>query len=412
MKRAYKYKLKPTVRQQQMLLQHFGCCRFIYNWGLSRKKETYVNEKKSIGYLQLAKELTLLKNNSEHGWLKDVANESLQQSLRNLDNAFTQFFKAKKGFPKFKSKKHSKNVCKFINNVRFDFDKWKVRIPKMGWTKICRNKSFDLSKCKIGTLTVSQDKCGDFWCVIIVENGETLKPKIKVSEETAVGIDLGIKDFAILSDGTKYGNNKFLENGQKKLKHLQRRFSKAQKGSKRRERLRLKIARQYQKISSHRSDFLHKLTTDLTRRFDTICLENLNVQGMMQNHHLANAISSVAWNEFVRQLAYKAEWNGKNVIFIGRFEPSSKTCSCCGYVKKDLTLKDRNWVCPKCGTSHDRDINAAINIHNFGLHPQALVAIENKIPEVTGIDTGGEGNVVGHPMKRQDNKSCERSNAG
>lgn len=407
MKRAYKYKLKPTVRQQQMLLQHFGCCRFIYNWGLSRKKETYVNEKKSIGYLQLAKELTLLKNDGEHGWLKDVANESLQQSLRNLDNAFTQFFKAKKGFPKFKSKKHSKNVCKFINNVRFDFDKWKVRIPKMGWTKICRNKSFDLSKCKIGTLTVSQDKCGDFWCVIIVENGETLKPKIKVSEETAVGIDLGIKDFAILSDGTKYGNNKFLENGQKKLKHLQRHFSKAQKGSRRRERLRIKIARQYRRISNRRSDFLHKLTTDITSNFDTICLENLNVQGMMQNHHLANAISSVAWNEFVRQLAYKAEWNGKNVIFIGRFEPSSKTCSCCGYVKKDLTLKDRSWVCPKCGTSHDRDVNAAINIRNFGLHPQALVAIDNKIPEVTGIDTDGEGNVVGHPMKRQDNKPCE-----
>ena len=406
MKRAYKYKLKPTMRQQRLLSQHFGCCRFIYNWGLSRKKETYVNEKKSIGYLQLAKELTLLKNDGEHGWMKDVANESLQQSLRNLDNAFTQFFKAKKGFPKFKSKKHSKNVCKFINNVHFDFDKWKVRIPKMGWTKICRNKSFDLSKCKIGTLTVSQDKCGNFWCVIIVENGESLKPKAKVSEETSVGIDLGIKDFAILSDGTKYGNNKFLENGQKKLKRLQRHFSKTQKGSKRRERLRLKVARQHRKISNRRSDFLHKLTTDLTRRFDTICLENLNVQGMMQNHKLANAISSVAWNEFARQLIYKAEWNGKNVVFIGRFEPSSKTCSCCGYVKKDLTLKERHWVCPVCGASHERDVNAAINIHNFGLHPQALVAIENKIPEVTGIDTGGEGNDISHPMKRQDNKPC------
>lgn len=406
MKRAYKYKLKPTMRQQRLLSQHFGCCRFIYNWGLSRKKETYVNEKKSIGYLQLAKELTLLKNDGEHGWMKDVANESLQQSLRNLDNAFTQFFKAKKGFPKFKSKKHSKNVCKFINNVHFDFDKWKVRIPKMGWTKICRNKSFDLSKCKIGTLTVSQDKCGNFWCVIIVENGESLKPKAKVSEETSVGIDLGIKDFAILSDGTKYGNNKFLENGQKKLKRLQRHFSKTQKGSKRRERLRLKVARQHRKISNRRSDFLHKLTTDLTRRFDTICLENLNVQGMMQNHKLANAISSVAWNEFARQLIYKAEWNGKNVVFIGRFEPSSKTCSCCGYVKKDLTLKERHWVCPVCGASHERDVNAAINIRNFGLHPQALVAIENKIPEVTGIDTGGEGNDISHPMKRQDNKPC------
>lgn len=412
MKRAYKYKLKPTMRQQHMLLQHFGCCRFIYNWGLNRKKDAYVNEKKSIGYLQLARELTLLKNDGEHDWLKDVANESLQQSLRNLDNAYTQFFKAKKGFPKFKSKKNSKSVCKFINNVRFDFDKWKVRIPKMGWTKLCFNKPFDLSKCKIGTLTVSQDKCGDFWCVIIVEDGETLKPKAKVSEETSVGIDLGIKDFAILSDGTKYGNCKFLEKGQKRLKRLQHHFSKAQKGSKRKERLRLKIARQHRKISNRRSDFLHKLTTDLAKRFDTICLENLNVKGMMQNHHLANVISSVAWNEFARQIIYKAEWNGKNVVFIGRFEPSSKTCSCCGYVKKDLTLKDRHWVCPGCGASHDRDVNAAINIRNFGLHPQALVAIENKIPEVTGIDTGGEGNGTSHPVKRQDNKPCERSDAG
>ena len=407
MKRAYKYKLKPTMRQQQMLLQHFGCCRFIYNWGLDRKKNAWTNEKKSIGYLQLARELTLLKNDGEHGWLKDVANESLQQSLRNLDNAYTQFFKAKKGFPKFKSKKCSKNVCKFINSVHFDFNEWRVKIPKIGWTKLCHNKPFDLSKCKIGTLTVSQDKCGDFWCVIIVEDYEPCKPKTKVCEETAVGIDLGIKDFAILSDGIKYGNNKFLEKGQTRLRKLQRRFSKTQKGSKRRERLRIKIARQHRRISNRRSDFLHKLTTDITIKFDTICLENLNVQGMMQNHYLANAISSVAWNEFVRQLAYKAEWNGKNVIFIGRFEPSSKTCSCCGYVKKDLTLKDRSWVCPKCGVSHDRDINAAINIRNFGLHPQALIAIENKIPEVTGINTDGEGNVVGHPMKRQDNKPCE-----
>ena len=407
MKRAYKYKLKPTMRQQQMLLQHFGCCRFIYNWGLDRKKNAWTNEKKSIGYLQLARELTLLKNDGEHGWLKDVANESLQQSLRNLDNAYTQFFKAKKSFPKFKSKKCSKNVCKFINSVHFDFNEWRVKIPKIGWTKLCHNKPFDLSKCKIGTLTVSQDKCGDFWCVIIVEDYEPCKPKTKVCEETAVGIDLGIKDFAILSDGIKYGNNKFLEKGQTRLRKLQRRFSKTQKGSKRRERLRIKIARQHRRISNRRSDFLHKLTTDITIKFDTICLENLNVQGIMQNHYLANAISSVAWNEFVRQLAYKAEWNGKNVIFIGRFEPSSKTCSCCGYVKKDLTLKDRSWVCPKCGVSHDRDINAAINIRNFGLHPQALVAIENKIPEVTGINTDGEGNVVRHPMKRQDNKPCE-----
>lgn len=410
MKRAYRYKLKPTVRQQQKLLQHFGCCRFIYNWGLNRKKEAWTNEKKSVGYLQLARELTVLKNDGEHSWLKDVTNESLQQSLRNLDNAYARFFKEKKGFPKFKSKKHCRNVCKFINNVRFDFDKWKVKIPKIGWTRICPNKSFDSSECKIGTLTVSQDSCGDFWCTVIIEDYGPCKPKANVCEETAVGIDLGIKDFAILSDGTKYKNRRFLEKGQIRLKRLQRRFSKARKGSNRRERLRIKIARQYRKISDRRTDFLHKLTTELVRKYDTVCLENLNVKGMMQNHHLANAISSVAWNEFVRQLAYKAEWNGKNVIFIGRFEPSSKTCSCCGYVNNGLSLKDRYLVCPNCGACHDRDINAAINILHFGLHPQA--AIENKIPAVTGIDTGGEGNVIRHPVKRQDNKPCKFGAAG
>lgn len=370
MKRAYRYKIKPTVRQQQLLSWHFGCCRFIYNWGLARKAEAWETERKSIDYLQLAKELTLLKNDGEHDWLKEVANESLQQSLRNLDNAFTRFFKEKKGFPNFKSKKGSKAVCKFINAVRFDFEAWRVRVPKIGWVKLCHNRAFDQSKCKVGTLTISQDKCGDYWCVVVVDDKQPPRPKAKVSEDTAVGIDLGVKDFAILSDGTKYPNNRFLEKGQKRLKRLQRRFSKAMKGSKRREGLRRKIARQYRKISDRRSNFLHKLTTDLTRRFNTICLENLGVQGMMQNHRLAGAISSVAWNEFVRQLTYKAEWHGKNVVFIGRFEPSSKTCSRCGYVKKDLTLKDRHWICPQCGASHDRDVNAAVNILRIGLRRQ------------------------------------------
>lgn len=391
MKRAYKYKIKPTLTQQRKLNQFFGCARFIYNWGLDRKINSYKTENKNLTYIQLAKELTSLKKTEEHLWLNDCVNECLQQSLRNLDNAYTNFFKAKKGFPKFKSKKKSKDVCKFINNVYFDFEKFKVKIPKIGWVKLCKNKSFDLSTCKLGTLTVYKDKCGEYWITILVEDNNPCPSKTKIDRNTAVGIDLGIKDYTILSDGTKYDNPKFLEKGQIRLKRLQKHFSKTQKDSNRHERLRLKINKLHRKIKNRREHFLHDLSSLLVNNFDTICLENLNVQGMLKNHKLANSIQSCAWSEFVRQLAYKCEWNGKNLIFIGRFEPSTKTCSCCGFMNKDITLDVREWTCPKCGTHHDRDINAAINIRDFGLHPQSLIALENKIPEMTGILKDGEG---------------------
>lgn len=371
--RAYKYKMKPTFKQQECLNKAFGCCRFIYNWGLDKKIQSYKQEKKTIGYVELAHELTKLKNDGEHEWLKDVNNTSLQQSLRNLDAAFVRFFREKKGFPKFKSKKKNIESAKYINAVHFDFDNWKVKIPKIGWVKLCKNKTFDLSM-KYGTLTVSKDKCGDYWCSIVVYDVEE-KPKTKVSIDKSVGIDLGIKDYAILSDGTKYANPKFLEKGQKRLKTLQHRFARTQKKSNRHEALRLKVAKCYRDIANRRSDFLHKLSSMLTEQYDTICLEDLNVEGMMKNKHLSNSIQSAAWSEFVRQLKYKSDWYGKNVIFIGRFEPSSKTCSKCGYVKSDLQLNDREWVCPKCGEKHDRDVNAAINIRDFALHKQNLIGI-------------------------------------
>ena len=373
--RAYKYKMKPTFKQQDCLNKAFGCCRFIYNWGLDKKIQSYKQEKKTIGYVELAHELTKLKNDGEHEWLKEVNNTSLQQSLRNLDAAFVRFFREKKGFPKFKSKKKNVESAKYISAVHFDFDNWKVKIPKIGWVKLCKNKTFDLSM-KYGTLTVSKDKCGDYWCSIVVYDVEE-KPKTKVSIDKSVGIDLGIKDYAILSDGTKYGNPKFLEKGQKRLKTLQQRFARTQKKSNRHEALRLKVAKCHRDIANRRNDFLHKLSTLLVKYYDTICLEDLNVEGMMKNHHLSNSIQSAAWSEFVRQLKYKSDWYGKNVIFIGRFEPSSKTCSKCGYVKSDLQLNDREWVCPKCGEKHDRDVNAAINIRDFALHKQNLIGIEN-----------------------------------
>ena len=383
MKRAYKYKIKPTFKQQHQLQQAFGCARFIYNWGLDKKTKAWTNEHKSITYFELTKELTLLKQTEEYKWLKDVPNVCLQQSLRNLDNAYTQFFKAKKEFPKFKSKKHSKNCSKYIQSVCFDFENWKVRIPKCGWVKLCKNKVFDLSTSKIGTLTVSKDKCGEYWCTIVVEDNTPQISKAKISENTSVGIDRGIKDYAILSDGTKYDNPKYYESNKRKLKVLQQKFARTKKGSNRHEVMRLKAAKQYRKISNMRNDFLHKLTTGLVRKHDTICLENLNVEGMLKNHHLAMAIQSASWGEFVRQIKYKSELFGKNVIFIGRFEPSSKTCSKCGYVKSDLKLSDREWVCPVCGEYHDRDINAAINIKRFALNPQALVGAEEKAEDIS-----------------------------
>ena len=342
----------------------------------------YEEEKITFGYTKCAKDLTFLKKERE--FLKEVDSIPLQQALRHLDTAFQNFFKKPKtGFPKFKSKKHSKDTSKYILAVYFNFDKWMVKIPKCGWVKLCKNKTFDLSTSKIGTLTVSRDKCGEYWCTIVVEDNTPQKSKTKISEETSVGIDLGIKDYAILSDGTKYSNPKYYERNRLKLKVLQHKFARTKKDSKRHNTMRLKVAKQYRKITNMRNDFLNKLTTDLVRRYDTICLENLNIDGMLKNHSLALAIQSASWGEFVRQIKYKSEWNGKNAIFIGRFEPSSKTCSKCGHVNRELTLKDRDWVCPVCGEHHDRDVNAAINIKKFALNPQALIGIEEKANEIT-----------------------------
>ena len=192
--RAYKYKLKPTMKQQKSLSQAFGNARFIYNWGLNRKKVSWEFDKQNVTYLQLAKELTLLKKDGEHDWLKQCANEPLQQSLRNLDNAYTRFFKSKKGFPKFKSKKNSIDSVKFINSVKFDFETMKVSVPCVGKIKFLKNRKFDVNEVKLGTLTVTRDKCGDYWCTIVVDEKCPNISKAKICEETTVGIDLGIKD--------------------------------------------------------------------------------------------------------------------------------------------------------------------------------------------------------------------------
>lgn len=375
--RTFRYKIKPTIKQTEQLNKTFGCCRFVYNWGLDMKKSSYAESKKSLSYVDLAKMMTQLKK--EKTFLGEVANESLQQSLRNLDVAFTRFFREKKGFPKFKSKHDNRQSAKFINSVHFDFNRWKVKIPKVGWVKLCKNYCFDQSKCKLGTLTVSKDSCGEFWCSIVVTTDEKVPTRIKLDKSKSVGIDLGIKDFAILSDGTKYGNPKFLELGSRRLRRLQRKLSKSKKGSKNRLKARLLVSKQHRRVANRRNDFLHKITTSLVKSdYTSFCLEDLNIEEMLKNKHLSKSISSVAWNTFKNLLQYKCERVGKSVIFIGRFEPSSKTCHKCGYINKGLKLTDRVWVCPNCGEILDRDINAAINIREIAFDKQNLVGITNK----------------------------------
>ena len=376
MLKAYKYKIKPNEQQKELLSKFFGCVRYIYNWGLNVKTSAYKENGTKIGYVQLAKELTLLKQQQDYEWLNECTAESLQQSLRSLDNAFTAFFRKKAKYPKFKAKKRSKDNVKFINSVHFDFNNWTVKLPKLGKVKLCLNRTFDQSTCKQGTCTVSRDHCGTYWCVILVDDLQPKPAKAKLVKDNAIGVDLGIKDYAILSDGTKFSNPKYLEKAQKKLSHLQKVFARKGKDSNNHERMRIKVAKCHRSITNKRNDFLHKLSTHLVRNYDTICLEDLNVKGMGQNHNLARAIQSASWNEFVRQLEYKSEWYGKNILFIGRFEPSSKLCHKCGYINKDLKLSDREWTCPVCSERHDRDVNAAKNIKEIAFDKQNLVGVK------------------------------------
>jgi putative transposase len=373
--KAYKYKIKPNKQQQELLSKFFGCVRFIYNWGLNIKTSAYKENGIRVGYSELCKKLPVMKKQEEYKWLNECPGVSLQQSLRNLDNAFTMFFRKKAKYPKFKSKKRSIDTLKLIECVHFDFDNWTVKLPKLGKVKLCMNKTFDQSICKQGTCTVSRDHCGTYWCSIIVDDLQPKPTKIKLDKEKAIGVDLGIKDYAILSNEIKFTNPKHLEKTQRKLTHLQRIFERTNNDSKNHEKMRIKVAKCYRSISNQRNDFLHKLSTHLIQNYDTICLEDLNVKGMEQNHYLSKVIKDASWGKFVRQLEYKSDWYGKNVLFIGRFEPSSKLCHKCGYINRDLKLSDREWTCPVCGEHHDRDINAAINIREIAFDKQNLVGV-------------------------------------
>lgn len=368
MLRAYRYQLDANATQRRFFARAFGSARFIYNWGLEQRIKAYQEEKKRLTAYDLCKMLTPLKKQEDREWLYETPNVCLQQALRNMDSAFTRFFREKKGFPKFRSK-YGKQRIQFVNHVEVDFASSKIKLPKIGWVRIHNPRPFE---GKMGTVTVSRNAAGKHFVSVLVDTPDPIPQKRPLKEDTTVGVDVGLSTLATLSNGEKTGNPRHYQNTEKRLACLQRRLSRKKKGSKRRERAKLAVAKCHYRIACQRNDFLHKLTSRLVKNHDGIVIEDLNVGGMLKNHCLAKHISGASWSEFFRQLEYKCEWSGKNLIRIGRFEPSSRMCTC-GFVNKGLTLKDREWKCPSCGEVHDRDLLAARNIKRFGLDRQNLI---------------------------------------
>jgi len=355
MLKAFKYRLSPTKEQSILLNKHIGASRFVYNLALECKQMAWAGSKVNLSCFALHSQLKDLKAECE--WLKEINSQSLQQSITNLDKAYTAFFKGQNGFPKFKKKSNGGSFNIPQNVV---LENGKLIIPKF-------KKGIDIVlhrpiKGVIRQATISRTPTGKYFVSILCETEEVIKSKAKVKENTTVGIDLGIKTYLVSSDGKEFDNPKFLRKAQSRLKYVQRKYSK-HKGK----RTKQKLAILHEKVANQRKDFLHKTSSELIKNHDSLAIEDLAVSNMVKNHKLAQAISDVSWSTFVTMLEYKAEWYGKNILKIGRFEPSSKLHANCGYINKELKLSDREWICPKCGEVVSRDVNAAINIKSFAL---------------------------------------------
>lgn len=379
MYKAYKYQIFPTADQKEMLNRNIGCARWVYNYGLNKKIESHKTTGKYISRIDIQSKLPLLKITKETEWLKFADALSLQASLSDLDKAFNNFFKNGSGFPKFKSKKNNKQSYSIPRDVFINWQDGKVKIPKIKWLDACLHRNF---KGKIKTSTITRSSTGKYYISILVDNGIKLPPKPMPNQSESIGIDLGLKDFATLSTGLKIANPKNYRKKMQKLALLQRRQARKQNDSSNRNKQRIKVAKHHERVANLRKDFLHKLSTKLVRENQTICMEDLNVKGMVKNRNLSLSISDAGWGLFKTMVAYKCDWYGRNLLVIGRFEPSSKMCSC-GVVNKELALKDREWTCASCNTTHDRDVLAAQNIVRFAFKDKIL-------PGTAGINAFGD----------------------
>ena len=392
MLKAFKYRLYPTKKQANQFNQHIGNCRFVYNWALDIKIKTYAQTGKSVSRYDLNKMMPALKEQYE--WLSEVNSQALQGMTVQVESAFKRFFREKEGFPKFKSKKNPIQSFPIPQHYVVDFEHGDIKLPKIGNVKIVLHRIFEgIPK----TATISRTPTGKYFISILVDNGKEIPMKQAFNESTTIGVDVGIKDFAITSIGEKVENPKFLNNSLDRLKCLQKRVSKKVKGSKNRDKARQQLSKLHEIITNQRNDFQNKISFKLISENQAIALETLNVKGMIKNHCLAQAIGDVAWSSFVTKIEYKAEWFGKTILRIGRFEPSSKTCSVCGTTNNTLTLKDRKWECVECKTKHDRDINAAVNIKKFALIAQNLIGISTSGTEgrAYGLVNNSSENEIG-----------------
>ena len=385
MLKSYKYRIYPNKEQQEQMLNIFGQVRFVYNLGLETKISAYSTHKKNIDCFDLVKQIKELKDN-ECPWLSDSPSQSLQMSLRNLDNSYTRFFKGS-GFPKFKSK-YGKQSFQLPQHVYLSDNNKQIYIPKLKWVDIIISREF---KDDIKTVTISKTVTNKYFVSILVDNNKELPKKKPIKELTTVGLDLGIKDFCITSDGKKFENKDFFKSTMKKLRIEQRSLSRKIKDSNHYNEQKLRVSLLHEKVRNQREDYLHKITKYLVDNYDTICIEDLSVSNMVKNHNLSRSISDLGWSEFRQMLTYKSEWFGKNISVIGKFDPSSKLCSNCGTINKELKLSDRTWICSECNTEHDRDINAAINIKNFGLRNQPSVTQSNGLPHACNIESTNRG---------------------
>ena len=366
--KAYKFRLYPTKEQEILLSKHFGCTRYIYNWTLNYKTQYYKEHKKNFHWMQFSKPnspFMVLKN--KNVWLKEVNSQSLINAISNLDNAYKNFFEGRSKFPKFK-KKSDKQTFHVPQHGRLDTKNNKIFIPKFKEGIDCIFHR-PIAKGKLGTFTIEKRPSERYYVAVLVHTEEAAKPKQE--PKNVIGLDFGLKTFITTSEGSVYHSPEFLKKSQKKLAKLQKKHSRRIKGSNNRNKARIKVARLHEKISNQRQNYLHKLSHKLVceSQTDTICIEDLNLKCMQKLW--GRKMNDLSWFEFTRQLQYKCDWYGKNLIKIGRFEPSSKMCSCCGTITK-LELDQRKWTCTNCKSVHDRDINAAKNIRDFGMNQYQL----------------------------------------
>lgn len=376
--KAYKLRLYPTKSQRVFFNKTMGACRVIYNEMLHKILNDYTNNKKCYNSLEKYNIFKDIK--SKYEWMSECDSQGLTQARLDLEKAFNNFFNHYTKKPKFKKKKEKNtyrnsnfNRCKLNNFIKNHY----IKIPKIGLVKFRQDYNFsELHITKIYNITIERSKSNKYYCSICVD---VEQDEYKHTGEV-IGIDLGVKDLIIDSNGNKYKNPKYQIKAEKKIKHLQRLYSNKTKGSKNQEKARLKLAIAYEKLSNKRKDNLHKITTKLIKENDLICIENLNVKSMTKNHKLAKAIQDCSFGTLVSMLKYKAKWHNRKIVEIGRFYPSSKLCHCCGNRMQYMGLEIREWTCPNCGETHDRDINAAINIKNEGL--RLLDSVGQELPDV------------------------------